>query len=161
MNEIIYFVHSLFINLEVFVMRKLDLILGYILLAICFAFYFMISKLPDKATLYPLFVTSILLFLTLIHLIVTYRNKSREESNAFKGLYLKQLFFVLGISGLYIAMINILGYVVSTVLYILISLIVLKTEKVKSIMLSAGTAAFIFILFKILLRVPLPKGFLI
>lgn len=142
-------------------MRKQDLFLGYILVAICGVFYFMISRLPERATIYPLFVTTLLLLLTLIHLFITYKSKNREESNVFKGIYLKQLLFVLGFSGLYIGMINILGYVTSTVIYILISLIFLKTDKLKSIFLSAGTAGFIFLLFKIILRVPLPKGFLI
>lgn len=142
-------------------MKKLDLLLGYILVAICGVFYFMISRLPEKATIYPLFVTTLLLLLTLVHLIISFRSKSTEESNAFKGIYIKQLLFVLGFSGLYVGLINILGYVVSTVLYMLVSLIFMKMDKVKSILLSAGTAGFIFLLFKIILRVPLPKGFLI
>lgn len=142
-------------------MKKLDYLLGFILLAVSGLFYFMISKLPSKATIYPLFVTTLLLFLTVLHLILTYRNKNPEESNAFKGLELKQLLFVLGISGLYVAMIKILGYLTSTFLYILVSLIVLKSDKFKSIIITIGTSAFIYILFKIILKVPLPKGFLI
>lgn len=142
-------------------MRKLDLFLGYILLAIAGLFYFMISRLPEKATIYPLFVTTLLLLLTLVHVFITYRSKSTEESTAFKNIHWKQLLFVLGVSGLYIGLINIIGYVVSTVIYMLASLIFLKTDKLKSLYLSAGTAGFIFLLFKIILKVPLPKGFLI
>lgn len=142
-------------------MKKQDLILGYVLLAVCGAFYFMTSKLPKEATTYPMFVTSLLLFLTIIHLFITYRNNSAEESTTFKGLKLKQILFVLGGSGIYVAMISILGYISSTVIYISVILIGLKVDRKKSIIISTGSAAFIYILFKILLRVPLPTGFLI
>lgn len=142
-------------------MRKQDLYLGYGLVAIAGLFYYMISRLPERATIYPLFVTTLLLALTLIHLFITYRSKSTEESTVFKDINYKQLLVVLGVSGIYVGLINILGYVVSTVLYMLVSLMFLKTNRFKSILLSFGTAAFIFILFKIILRVPLPQGFLI
>lgn len=142
-------------------MRKVDLLLGFILVAISGIFYFMISKLPSKATLYPIFVTSLLLFLTLIHLAITYFNKTDEESNAFKGLELKQLLFVLGTSGLYVAMITLVGYITSTIIYILATLLGLKVSKKNSALISVGFAAFIYVLFKILLKVPLPKGFII
>ncbi len=142
-------------------MKKQDLFLGYLLVIVSLVFYFMISKLPERATIYPIFVTSLLLILTLIHLLITYKKNSKEESRAFKDIEWKQLLFVLAFSGVYVFLINILGYVVSTVLYVFASLLFLKTDKIKSILLSAGTAGFIFLLFKIILKVPLPKGFII
>lgn len=142
-------------------MKKLDLLLGLILVAIVGVFYFMISKLPAKATLYPIFVTSLLLFLTIIHLVITYNKKDTTESTVFKDIQLKQLLFVLGASGLYVAIINIIGYITSTIVYILVVLLGLKVRKETSIVISVVFAALIFILFKVLLRVPLPKGFII
>lgn len=142
-------------------MRKMDLILGVIMIAISGTFYFMISKLPKNATLYPIFVTTLLLFLTLIHLFLTYRKKDDNESNVFKDLELKQLLFVLGTSGLYVFMINIAGYITSTFIYVLGVLFGLKVNKKVSLLVSIGFSAFIYILFKILLRVPLPRGFII
>lgn len=143
-------------------MKKLDLILGGVLVAISLAFYLMISKLPTNATLYPIFVTSLLLGLTLIHIFLTYRKKEDEgESEVFKNLELKQLLFVVGTSGLYVVMINIIGYITSTFIYVLGVLFGLKVSRKTSILVSIGFSAFIYILFKILLRVPLPKGFII
>lgn len=142
-------------------MKKLDLLLGLILVAIVGVFYFMISKLPAKATLYPIFVTTLLLFLTIIHLIITYNKKDNTESRVFKDIELKQLLFVLGASGLYVAMINIIGYITSTIIYILVVLLGLKVSKKSSILISIIFAGLIYILFKVLLRVPLPKGFII
>lgn len=143
-------------------MKKLDLILGGVLVAISLGFYLMISKLPTNATLYPIFVTSLLLGLTLIHIFLTYRKKEDEgESEVFKNLELKQLLFVVGTSGLYVVMINIIGYITSTFIYVLGVLFGLKVSRKTSILVSVGFSAFIYILFKVLLRVPLPKGFII
>lgn len=142
-------------------MKKLDLLLGLILVAICGVFYFMISRLPSKATLYPIFVTTLLLFLTIIHLIITYNKKDNAESTVFKDIELKQLLFVLGSSGLYVAMINIIGYITSTIIYILVVLLGLKVRKETSVVISIVFAGLIYILFKVLLRVPLPRGFII
>lgn len=142
-------------------MRKVDLLLGFILVAVCGFFYFMISRLPEKAILYPIFVTSLLLFLTIIHLAITYSNKSDEESSVFKDLEIKQLLFVLGLSGLYVGLITVIGYITSTVLYVLTALFGLKVDKKVSVAISIGFAIFIYVLFKVLLKVPLPRGFLI
>lgn len=142
-------------------MKKVDLILGYLLVAISGFFFFMISKLPEKAILYPIFVTSILLFLSIIHLIITYSKKSDEEATEFKNLEIKQLLFITVLSGLYVALIKVTGYVTSTLLYVLISLLGLKINKKSAIIISIGFVILIYILFKIVLRVPLPKGFII
>lgn len=142
-------------------MRKLDLILGFILVAICGVFYFMISRLPSKATLYPLFVTTILLLLTLIHIAITYFKKTDSEANVFKDLELKQLLFVLGASGLYVGLINIIGYVISTIIYIVAVLFGLNVKKSNSVFISVGFSIIVYVVFKILLKVPLPRGFII
>lgn len=142
-------------------MRKLDLLLGGILIGIALGFYFLISKLPANATLYPIFVTTLLLLLSLIHVFLTYRKKDDEESKIFKDLELGQLLFVIGSSGLYIFMTSILGYISSTFIYVIGVLFGLKVDKKASLLISIGFSAFIYILFKVLLRVPLPKGFMI
>lgn len=142
-------------------MRKTDLTLGAILFGICMFFYYMISKLPPKATIYPIFVTSLLLVLTLIHIGITYRKKQDEEKNPFIGIEKKQLFFVIISSGLYVVMISLLGYVTSTFLYVLVVLIGFNIKKSNSILISVGFTGFIYILFKMILNVPLPTGLLI
>lgn len=142
-------------------MKKVDLILGYFLLALCGIFYFMISKLPEKAILYPIFVTTLLLFLTIIHLAITYLKKSHDEKSGFENLEIRQLFFILGLSGLYVGLIKVVGYVTSTIFYVLVSLLGLKVNKKVSIAVSIGFSIIIYVLFKKFLRVPLPKGFLI
>ncbi len=143
-------------------MRKLDLILSAILIAFSGIVYLMISQLPKEASLYPIFVTTLLLVLSVIQLFKTYRNKEEEnEKSPFDGIEKKQMLFVLIASGIYVALISVLGYIGSTALYVAAILIGLKTEKKKSVIISIGFCIFIYVLFKILLQVPLPKGLII
>lgn len=142
-------------------MRKLNLILSIVLIAISGLVYLMISQLPREASLYPIFVTTLFLLLSIILLFKTYFKKEDEETTVFKSIELKQIVFVLIASGLYIALINIIGYVVSTALYVLSILIGLKLDKKKSIFISFGFCIFVYVLFKVLLKVPLPRGIII
>lgn len=142
-------------------MRKTDITLGSILIGICLFLFFMIFNLPDKARIYPMFVTSLLLFLTIIHMIITIKKEKDEERSPFNGIQKRQLLFVVITSGAYVAFISILGYVTSTILYVLTVLIGLNISKKMSIVVTIGFAAFIYTLFKIILKVPLPTGFLI
>lgn len=141
-------------------MRKLDLILGVILLAISGIFYSMTSVIKPEGRMYPIFVIGLLAFLTVIHLIITLRSE-KDEKNILDGIEMKQLLFVLIFSGIYVFLIDKVGYVISTFLYVLISLIKLKIEKVNSLLISIGFTVVIYILFKIVLKVPLPTGILI
>ncbi|NMB27477.1 MAG: tripartite tricarboxylate transporter TctB family protein [Tissierellia bacterium] len=142
-------------------MRKTNLILSVILIAVCGLFYLMISQLPSEASLYPLFVTTLFLILSLILLFKTYFNKEDGEETTFKGIELKQLLFVIVTCGLYVILINITGYVLATILYVLITLIGLRVDKRNSIFISIGFCLFVYVVFKVLLNVPLPKGIII
>lgn len=143
-------------------MRKLDLLLGLILVLVSGIFYYMTSRLPANSRVYPYFVITLLLGLTLIHLLTTLRKKEDPgEKSGFEEFKPKQFFTVLGLSGLYVAAINIVGYISSTIIYIISTLLVLKTDKRLSFAIGIGVSAVIYVLFKILLRVPLPRGFLI
>lgn len=142
-------------------MRKINLILSIVMLIVSGFFYIMITQLPSEASLYPIFVTTILLVLSLILLIKTYYQKEDEETTTFKNIKVKQLLFILIINGIYIFLINVIGYVISTVLYVLAALIGLKVDRKKSVLISCGVCLFVYVLFKVLLKVPLPEGFII
>lgn len=142
-------------------MKRLNLILDFTLMGICAVFFFMTSQLPERAATYPTFVISLLLILTLLDLIITLLNKDNNEESTFTGIELKQLLTVTILSGIYIFLINILGYVTSTFLYIGTLLMMLKIKKVNSILISVGFSLIIYVLFKMVLKVPLPRGFII
>lgn len=142
-------------------MRRINLILSTTLIVIAGIIYYMISQLPSEATLYPIFVTSLFFILSIMLLIVTYFNKDDKEESSFKDIEVKQLLFILITSGLYVALINILGYIVATFLYILVTLLGLRIKKINSIIISIGFCLFIYVVFKVFLKVPLPKGIII
>lgn len=142
-------------------MRRLDLILSVVLLGVVGLFYYLTFQLPQNAMIYPIFVISLLLFLTLIQLFTAYFRKTDEESSAFKNIKWKQLFFVLVTSAVYVVLINLLGYLTSTFLYVLVTLLGLKTGKKTSLIVSIGFILVMFFLFSEALNVPLPKGLLI
>lgn len=142
-------------------MRKLNLILSIILLIVCGFFYSMTFKLPAEARIYPIFVNTLFMILSLTFLVKSYLNKDSEEAKNFKNIELKQLIFILVTGGIYIVLINILGYIISTILYVLVALIGLQVSKKNSVLITIGFCLFIYVLFKLLLKVPLPDGFII
>lgn len=142
-------------------MKKLDLTLGYILLAICGFFLIMTIQLPPDARIYPMFIIFLLAGLTILHLFLTYRKNSQEESKVFDNIVYPQLIFVTVASAIYVAIMGIVGYIVSTVIYVAAILIGLKENRVASIIISVVFTLIVYGLFRKILNVPLPKGFLI
>lgn len=142
-------------------MKKLDYILGGSFLGFVAIVYYMTSQLPEAARIYPNFVNTILLLLTFVHIAQTYKKKTDKESTAFKNIRWKQFFFVLISSGAYIFLIDIVGYLTSTILYILTVLFGLKVSKKVSIGISVIFSIAVYLLFSQALNVPLAKGLLI
>ncbi|MDO5725450.1 MAG: tripartite tricarboxylate transporter TctB family protein [Tissierellia bacterium] len=140
---------------------KKDNKLGIALLILSAVFFGMIFRLPDKARLYPLIVTSILAVLTIIHLLIVNLKKSEEDEKTGEKIEMKQLLTVIIGSFIYIFLIDKVGYVTTTFLYVLGLLIFLIKDIKKSVFISLAFIIFIYILFKMGLKVPLPKGFLI
>ncbi|ABR49223.1 hypothetical protein Amet_3083 [Alkaliphilus metalliredigens QYMF] len=142
-------------------MKTMDQKLGWVLLVFTAIFYYLTSQLPKDAAFYPLFITIMLAGLSIVFLINAYRNSAVEEKPMFQGVEIKQLAFITATSCGYVALINVLGYFVATFLYFIVVLFGLKVEKTKLLMISVGFCGFIFVLFKILLKVRLPQGLII
>lgn len=142
-------------------MKKADIKLGFVILGISIVYYFMTSQIPEKAAFYPKFVAILLALLSIVFLIKTaMTNYKSSNESMFKGMQVKQYFFVIAVAFVYVSLINILGYFTSTFIFVTICLLGLKAKKLYAFLTAAGFCAFIFIAFKILLRVPLPKGFI-
>ena len=141
--------------------KKKNLVLGLLLVLICLIFYLMIFQLRSDVRLYPLFTTTILLVFSIGLLIHNHFSQVEEEEESTEKVDIKQLLFVVVTSGVYVALLNIVGYVVSTLAYLLVMLFGLKLEKKKAILIGVGFTIFIYVLFKGALKVPLPKGFII
>lgn len=143
-------------------MNKQDNILGAVLLAICGIYFYLAKQLPPKIVLYPMVIASILAVLTGIMLIKNLLSKSsKEDKSIFEDFQAKQFFFILTSCLLYIFVIKILGFYVSTFIYLMICLMGLRVKVLPAALTSIGFCIVVYGVFTLFLRVPLPKGFII
>lgn len=145
-------------------MKKYDKILTIALLILEVFYFILIKQLPEKAARYPYFVLGLLVFLTIILAINAFVIKSKddeEESDKFKDVKIGQFLFIIFASAAYIALIEIVGFFTTTVVYLLIVMLGLKNSVKWSVITSILFPIFIYFVFVSFLRVPVPKGFLI
>ena len=147
-------------------MRKYDrfLTIGLFILE---AFYFiLIKQLPPKAARYPYFVLGLMVFLTLLLAINTFIIKPKnieedKEEDKFKGNLYGQFFFVIALSAVYVILIDIIGFFVTTAIYLFVTMVALKSSVKWSIVVSILFPIFLYLIFVSFLKVPVPKGFLL
>ena len=144
-------------------MRKYDRFLTIGLFVLEAFYFFLIKQLPPKAARYPEFVLSLMLFLTILLAINTFiiKPKNVEEEDKFKGNLFKQFFFVIAISVVYVILIDIIGFFVSTAIYLFMTMVALKSNVKWSIVVSILFPIFLYLVFVSFLKVPVPRGFLI
>ena len=144
-------------------MRKYDRFLTIGLFVLEAFYFFLIKQLPPKAARYPQFVLSLMLFLTILLAINTFiiKPKNVEEEDKFKGNLFKQFFFVIAISVVYVILIDIIGFFVSTAIYLFVTMVALKSNVKWSIVVSILFPIFLYLVFVSFLKVPVPRGFLI
>ena len=147
-------------------MRKYDrfLTIGLFILE---AFYFiLIKQLPPKAARYPYFVLGLMVFLTLLLAINTFLIKPKnteenKEEDQFKGNLYGQFFLVIALSAVYVILIDIIGFFVTTAIYLFVTMVALKSSVKWSIVVSILFPIFLYLIFVSFLKVPVPKGFLL
>ena len=147
-------------------MRKYDkfLTIGLFILE---AFYFvLIKQLPPKAARYPYFVLGLMVFLTLLLAINTFIIKPKnaeedKEEDQFKGNLYGQFFLIMALSAIYVILIDIIGFFVTTAIYLFVTMVVLKSNIKWSIVVSIVFPIFLYLVFVSFLKVPVPRGFLL
>lgn len=147
-------------------MRKYDkfLTIGLFILE---AFYFLLIKqLPPKAARYPYFVLGLMVFLTLLLAINTFLIKPKnteenKEEDQFKGNLYGQFFLVIALSAVYVILIDIIGFFVTTAVYLFVTMLALKSNIKWSIIVSILFPIFLYLIFVSFLKVPVPRGFLL
>ena len=147
-------------------MRKYDkfLTIGLFILE---AFYFLLIKqLPPKAARYPYFVLGLMVFLTLLLAINTFIIKPKDaeedkEEDQFKGNLYGQFFLIMALSAVYVILIDIIGFFVTTAIYLFVTMVTLKSSIKWSIVVSILFPVFLYLIFVSFLKVPVPKGFLL
>ncbi|WP_427169158.1 tripartite tricarboxylate transporter TctB family protein [Fusobacterium nucleatum] len=145
-------------------MRKYDkfLTIGLFILE---AFYFLLIKqLPPKAARYPYFVLGLMVFLTLLLAINTFIVKPKnveDEEDQFKGNLYSQFFLIIALSAVYVILIDIIGFFVTTAVYLFVTMLALKSNIKWSIVVSILFPIFLYLIFVSFLKVPVPRGFLL
>ena len=146
-------------------MRKYDkfLTIGLFILE---AFYFLLIKqLPPKAARYPYFVLGLMVFLTLLLAINTFlikpKNTEDKEEDQFKGNLYGQFFLIMALSAVYVILIDIIGFFVTTAIYLFVTMVILKSNIKWSIVVSIVFPIFLYLVFVSFLKVPVPRGFLL
>lgn len=144
-------------------MKKYDKILTIALLMLEVFYFILIKQLPEKAARYPYFVLGLLTFLTFILAINSFFIKSQpdEDDEKFKDIKIGQFLFIIFASMVYIIFIDIIGFFTTTFIYLLGVMLGLKNSVKWSIITSIIFPIFIYFVFVMFLRVPVPKGFLI
>ena len=146
-------------------MRKYDKFLTIGLFILEAFYFFLIKQLPEKAARYPLFVLGLMVFLTLLLAINTFiikpKNEAEKESDQFKGILYRQFFLIIALSAVYIVLIDIIGFFVTTAIYLFVTMVALKSSIKWSIVVSILFPIFLYFLFVSFLKVPVPKGFLL
>ena len=147
-------------------MRKYDKFLTIGLFILEAFYFFLIKQLPEKAARYPLFVLGLMVFLTLLLAINTFLIKPKnteenKEEDQFKGNLYGQFFLVIALSAVYIVLIDIIGFFVTTAIYLFVTMVALKSSIKWSIVVSILFPIFLYLIFVSFLKVPVPKGFLL
>ena len=147
-------------------MRKYDKFLTIGLFILEAFYFFLIKQLPEKAARYPLFVLGLMVFLTLLLAINTFIIKPKnaeedKEEDQFKGNLYGQFFLIMALSAIYVILIDIIGFFVTTAIYLFVTMVALKSSVKWSIVVSILFPIFLYLIFVSFLKVPVPRGFLL
>jgi len=153
-------------------MGKTEIIIGVFLMILSFAFYALTYQFPEQTLafspkIFPRFVGVCLFIISsvlLIQGIIAVRRGSREEKlnltidKALDKAFLIRLFLGILIGYAYTRLLPITGYVVATPPFIAGIMLVFNEKRwYKIVATSIITTSLLYILFRIIFRVPLPR----
>lgn len=145
-------------------MKTSDIGIAVVIYAVATWFLVMTLQLPEPAQTYPLILLSALYLCTTLFIgkQVWAWSRNHEFSHdlpeVFNGFLWKQFFGVVVGCVLYLAFLNILGYYVASVLYLLLAQFALKVKPIPAIVTCVCIMATTYFVFSMFLRVPLPVG---
>lgn len=154
---------------------KLSIAAGLAII-LALVFYFKTLKLPDTAAFLPRILIALIILLSIGMVLESYykdkkkvQNKRRmderaeeDEEETEEGTinYKRATIFVLMIAT-YIFTMKSVGYFIMTPVFILSAYIFVKATSVKNmLMITAGFTVFVYLLFVVFLKLPIPMGLL-
>lgn len=142
-------------------MKKLEVYMGILLMALGLGFYMVTLTLPEQVSLYPKFVSLLLLVFSTLFVIQTmFRPNEEYQDRPFEGIYVRQMMFIIGISFIYVVLIKTLGFFLATSLYVVVGTRGLKIPFKNAVATAIGVNVALYGIFVFMLNVPLPKGIL-
>ncbi len=145
-------------------MKESDLCVIAVVYGVATWFLVMTLQLPPAAQSYPLILlTALYLCNTLFlgkQLYSFYRHRLvlNDFRKLFAGFLPGQFFGVLAGCIIYMALVNYLGYYISSILYLLLAQFFLKVKPVPAIISCACIMIVTYLVFSMFLHVPLPLG---
>ena len=148
-------------------MKKSDIILVAAVYAITAFFFVMVLQYPSDVRIYPIFIMVVLAVLTTMHLIkclIQFAREKRIENDMpllFEHFKAKQFFIVFAMLFAYVILINVLGFYISSLLFIAGTLVFFKIKPLYIVITAVVFLVLIYGGFSTFLHVPLPRGLLL
>nr|WP_182428270.1 tripartite tricarboxylate transporter TctB family protein [Clostridium sp. OF09-10] len=149
-------------------MAKGNKIAGVILLAVFGIALKMALGFPDRAMYFPVFVSGLGVFLSILLIIngfMTSKEAKEKEGLTLKGK--KMVGIMLAAMIIYVVGMQYIGFCVATFIFLIATMIInfpgtaSKKDMIKIVAVSLAVTVIIYVVFKKMLYVPLPQGFLI
>lgn len=149
-------------------MAKGNKIAGVILLAIFGIAFKMALRFPDRAMYFPVFVTGLGIFLSVLLIIdgfVAKEDSEKKEVLSARGK--KMVVIMLAAMIAYAIGMQYIGFCVSTLTFLVVTMVInfpgkaSKKDIINIVIVSVAVTLIIYVVFKKMLYVPLPQGFLI
>ena len=145
-------------------MAKTDIGVVAVFYAICAFFYSQTLKLDADSQTYPRFIISSLFGLTtlyLLQMLFRARKFGTQNSNGeFQGFQPLQFFGCLVLTLLYLVSVHFIGFYVSTVVFMVVTLLFLKVKPVPILIATVAIILLVYVAFTLFLKVKLPTGLL-
>lgn len=127
---------------------------------VAITFFKQSMNMRADAGLFPKFLSISIIILNSLYLISIIKERIKIEKVK-EEMSVKKFYIMLIISILYIIFIKLIGFILSSLIFLIISMKLLEVKNNKKIILiSISTVLIIYICFAIFLNVPMPTGFL-
>lgn len=143
-------------------MKKTDIFVVGLMYAICLFFAVMTIKLPPNAQVYPFAIIVLLFLLNSLYVVQMFIAAKKvgvvKGLEEFKGFLPKQFFPIFAMTVAYIVLMSIIGFYISSVIYMVAVLLFLKVKNWQIALATVVIMLLVYGAFTAFLGVRLPSG---